>query len=163
MNTVTLGGLTVGTALLILSAIRWWFRDGHQPAAAVPYLLATAYGMLAILTTGGILGGTAGVALWGANGLGDLSLVYGVGGNTGDVTRARQIALSDGGYVMVLLLTVILFGLWKWATKVPNGKLAAGIGTGVCLGLSGTVAGAAAVPLASAVNAAGILFTQAMK
>ncbi|SOB84222.1 hypothetical protein [Streptomyces sp. 1331.2] len=163
MNTVTLGGLAVGASLLVLSAIRWWFRDGHQPAAAVPYLLATAYGMLAILTTGGLLGGSAGVALWGANGLGDLSLVYGVGGTTTDVTRANQVALSPGGYVIVLLLTVVIVGLWKWAGKVPNGKLAAGIGTGVCLGLSGTIAGAAAVPLASAVNAAGVLFTQAMQ
>ncbi len=163
MNTVTLGGVAVGSALLVLSVIRWWFHDGHKPAAAVPYLLATAYGMLAVLAAGGLLGQVAGLTLWGANGLGDLSLVYGVGGSSTNVTRVHQIALADGGYVIVLLLTVALFGLWKWAKKVPNGRLAAGAATGICLGLSGTVAGAAAVPLASAVNAAGLLFTQAMQ
>jgi hypothetical protein len=159
MNTVTLGGVAIGTGILVLTGIRWWFREKRQIAALTPFLLSAAYGMLAILTTGGILGGAAGIALWGANGLGDLSLVYGVGGTTSNVTRAHQVALAPGGYVIVFLLTLVIVGLWKWAGRIPTGKLFFGIIAGICLGLSGTVAGAAAVPLASGVNALGLGFT----
>lgn len=163
MTTVTLGGLTVGLAILVLTGLRWWFRENHQISALVPFLLSAAYGMLAILTAGGIIGTTLGWALWGANGLGDLSLVYGVGGTTADVTRTHQVALNSGGYVVVLLLTVTIAGLWKWASRIPTGKLLSGILAGACLGLSGAVAGAAAVPLASGANAIGIGFTMVLQ
>lgn len=159
MNIVTLGGLTAGIGILILTGMRWWFREGHKPAALVPFLLAFAYGMLAIISTGGLISGIAGATLWGANGLGDLALVYGVGGQSANVTRAAQTALSNGGYVVVLLLTLVIFGLAKWAKKVPVSKLAFGALAGICLGLSGTVAGVAAVPLASAANGVGLIFT----
>lgn len=156
---VTLGGVAVGAVLLVLFTIRWWFKEKHRPSAAVPFLLSVAYGMLLILSGGGLLGRASGVLLWGANGIGDISLVYGFGGGTADVTRAAQLVLTDGGHVVVLLLTVILIGLWKWAGKVPNGKIAAGITSGICLGLSGTVAGVCAVPLASGTNMLGLPFT----
>jgi hypothetical protein len=163
MNTVTLGGVAIGAGILVLAGLRWWFREKRQIAALTPFLLSAIYGMLAILTAGGLLGGAAGIALWGANGLGDLALVYGVGGTTADVTRARQIALSPGGYVVVFLLTLVIVGLWKWAGKIPTGTLFFGIVAGSCLGLSGTIAGAAAVPLASGVNAIGLGFTAILR
>lgn len=159
MNLVTLGGVTVGVAILTATAIKWVFREKKQPAALVPFVLAFAYGMLLILSAGGLLGSAADIALWGANGLGDLSLVWGVGGGTQDVTRPTAMPLSNGGHAIVLLLTVALFALWKFAGRIPNGKLAAGILCGICLGLSGAVAGWAAVPLASGANLAGLALT----
>lgn len=157
---VSLGGVTVGAALLISFGLRWWFQEKHKPVKAVPYLLAVAYGMLLILSGGGILGGLAGFALWGTNGIGDLGLVYGVGGTTMDVTRARQLVLTPGGHVVVILTTVVLIGLWKWAKgKIPHYKIAWGSLTGISLGLSGSLAGAAAIPLGSVVNLLGSGFT----
>ncbi|MGW6915551.1 hypothetical protein ACWGB8_17290 [Kitasatospora sp. NPDC054939] len=163
MNTVTLGGLCVGISVLIGIGVRWWFHEAHRPAAAVPYLLSIAYGMIGIISTGGLLSGVFGIALWGASGLGDLALVFGVGGSTADTTRAQQVALTSGGYVTVLLLTVTVICLVRWASAVPVRKVIAGSLGGACLGLSGTVAGAAAVPLASAVNALGAAVTMAIQ
>lgn len=165
MNTtqsVSLGGVTVGAAILITYGIYWWHQEKRKPGRAGAFLLATAYGMLLILSGGGLLGWGAGLTLWGANGVGDHSLVWGVGGTTMDVTRARQLVLQPGGHVIVLLLTVALIALWKWAHKIRSWKLAAGIICGICLAMSGTVAGAAAVPLGSSVNAVGAVFTKAM-
>jgi hypothetical protein len=159
---VTLGGVTVGTAILIGVAIRWWFKEKHRPSDLVPFVLSIAYGMLLILSGGGLLGRAAGVALWGANGIGDGVLRFGVGGTTMDVTRARQLVLDSGGHVVVALLTVALVALWMWAPKIRNWKIAFGVLAGVCLALSGTMAGAAAVPLGSGVDALGSIVTTAM-
>lgn len=157
MTTVTLGGFTVGLALIVIQAIRWWTRENHRIAALVPYLLSVAYGMTAIYGVGAILGGLFHIALWGANGLGDLSLVFGVGGTTHDVTGGHTGALTSGGYAVVALLTVVLVCLCVWARSVPVWKVIAGTMAGICLGLVGSVASTAAVPLASAVNAIGAL------
>lgn len=162
MHNVTLGGTAVGAAILIGYLIRWWFQEKHQLARLIPFFLSIAYGMLLILSGGGLLGGGAGVALWGSNGLGDGALRYGVGGGSHDVTRARQFVLDDGGHVVVLLLTVALVALWVWAPQIRNWKIAAGVLCGICLALSGTLAGAAAVPLGSGVDLAGLAFTEVM-
>lgn len=162
MNTVTLGGICAGLSILIGIIIRWWFKEGHKPGALAPYLIAFAYGTLAILTTGSLLAGLAGVALWGLNGLGDLGLIYGIGGESASVTRGTQAVLTSGGYVVMFLFTAAIVSLTLWAkAKVPVGKIIAGALAGILLGLSGTWAGAAAVPLASAVNVIGIPITQA--
>lgn len=157
MPTVTLGGLTVGLCLLTIQGIRWWTRENHKLAALVPYLLSVAYGMLAIYGIAGILGVLFHIALWGANGLGDLTLVFGVGGSTHNVTGGHVSALTAGGYVIVTVLTVVLACLCIWAKSVPVWKVVAGTLAGLCLGLVGGVAATAAVPLASAVNALGAL------
>lgn len=162
MHTVTLGGTATGAALLIGYLIRWWFQEKHQVSKLMPFVVATAYGMLLILSGGGLLGGAAGIALWGSNGIGDGALKYGVGGSTHDVTRARQLVLDDGGHVVVLLITVAIVALWLWAPKIRNWKLAIGVLCGVCLALSGTLAGAAAVPLGSGVDLLGLGFTEVM-
>lgn len=161
-HTVTLGGVTVGSACVVAYGIYWWFRESHKAGALVPFTLSTAYGMLLTLSGGGLLGWSARSTLWGANQVGDKSLRWGVGGTTMDVTRARQLVLDPGGHVVVLLITVALVCLWKWAKKLRSWKLAVGLVAGVCLALSGTVAGAAAVPLGDGVNALGSAFTKAM-
>jgi hypothetical protein len=106
-HNVTLGGVAVGTAILIRTLVRWWFKEKHRPSDLVPFVLSIAYGMLLILSGGGLLGGGARVALWGANGIGRRRPHYGVGGTTMDVTRARQLVLDPGGHVVVALLTVV--------------------------------------------------------
>jgi len=155
MTTVTLGGFTVGLCLLTIQGIRWWTQESHKISALVPYLLSVAYGMLAVYGVGAILGWIFHIALWGANGLGDLGLVYGVGGSTHDVTGSHTSALTPGGNVVVILLTVALVCLCIWAKSVPVWKVVMGATAGLCIGLVGTVAATAAVPLASAVNALG--------
>lgn len=160
LHTVTLGGTAVGAALLIGYLIRWWFQEKHKPSHLMPFVLSMAYGMLLILSGGGLLGGGAGIALWGSNMVGDGALKYGVGGTTQDVTRDRLLVLTEGGHVVVLLLTVALLALWKWAPKIRNWKIAVGMLCGICLALSGTLAGAAAVPLGSGVDLAGLAFTE---
>jgi hypothetical protein len=159
MTTVTLGGLTAGFSLITINCLRWWLREQRRIAALVPFLLALAYGIVAVLSAGGLLGGLAHITLWGANGLGDLSLVYGVGGHTRDVTRVSQQALTDGGHAVVVLMTVVLICLCIWSKRLPIWKVAGGAIAGVSLGLVGSIAGAAAVPLASGVNFAGSIFT----
>lgn len=161
-HTVTLGGVAVGSSVLAAYAVYWWYREKHQPGALVPYLLAAAYGMLLVLSGGGILGWAAACTLWGSNAVGDKALKWGVGGTTADVTRARELVLDPGGHVVVLVLTVVLVALAVWAKKLRSWKLVAGLVCGICLALSGTVAGAAAMPLGSSVNAMGVVFTKAM-
>lgn len=161
-HTVTLGGVAVGSCILAAYIVYWWFREQHKAGATVPFVLAAAYGMLLTLSGGGLLGYAARTTLWGSNFVGDNALRYGVGGTTMDVTRARELVLDQGGHVVVLLVTVVLIALWKWAKKLRSWKLAVGLVCGICLALSGTVAGAAAVPLGSGVNSLGVLFTKAM-
>lgn len=161
-HTVTLGGVTTGAALLIIYATYWWFREKHRPRALIPFILSAAYGMLLALSGGGLLGWGARSVLWGSNQVGDKSLRWGVGGTTMDVTRARQLVLDPGGHVIVLLLTVTLICLCVFAKKLRSWKLVIGIVCGICLALSGTLAGAAAVPLGSGVDTLGVVFTKAM-
>jgi hypothetical protein len=159
---INLGGVAVGVGIILMFGIRWWFKEKRQWGALVPFVLAHLYGMLAALATvtaWSILGVATWAAIWAANVAGYAGLVYGVGGNAPNVTRAQPIVLTDGGFVIIFLFTLVFFALWKWAPRVPNGKLAAGAMSGVCLALSGAVAGAAAVPLGSAVNALGAGFS----
>ncbi|MFF5984401.1 hypothetical protein ACFY78_36720 [Streptomyces olindensis] len=159
---ISLGGVTAGTAVILVFLVRWWFAEGHRWSALVPFVLSFLYGMLAALAALGswsVLGAVTWVSLWSANVGGWIALVWGVGGTDHNITRAPQLALTSGGYAIVLLLTALLFALWKWAAKVPNWKLAAGAFSGVAVALSGNVAGVAAVPLGSAANLAGAWFT----
>ncbi|SFD12523.1 hypothetical protein [Streptomyces aidingensis] len=154
---VGLGGVTIGLCILAWTLTAWWMRDKHKPAAIAPYLLSACYGILIVLSTGGLLGAVAGVALWGGNTAGAAALEYGVGGTAPDVTRSSPLTLTPGGHVLVLLATVVLAGIWKFSGKLRGRRVPAGIITGICLGLSGGIAGWAAVVLAPAVNIPGDL------
>ncbi|WNI16926.1 hypothetical protein [Actinacidiphila sp. ITFR-21] len=161
-SAVTLGGVTTGTALLIIYGTYWWHREKHRPRTLIPVILAIAYGMLITLSGGGLLGWGSRITLWGGNQIGDKALSWGVGGTTMDVTRAHQLVLDPGGHVVVLLLTVTLVCIARFSKKLRSWKLLLGLAAGICLALSGTVAGAAAMPLGSSVNALGAVFTQEM-
>lgn len=159
---INLGGVALGVGIILMYAIRWWFKEKHQPTALIPFVLAHAYGLLAALaafTSWSALGIATWAAIWLANVAGYAGLVWGVGGNAPLVTRGQPVVLTDGGFVIVFLLTLAFIALWKWAPRVSNEKLGAGAFSGVCLALSGSVAGAAAVPLGSAANMLGAGFT----
>jgi hypothetical protein len=100
--------------------MRWFMREKKRLGALIPFVLSLLYGMLAALAALGawpLLGAVTWLGLWAGNVVGYAGLVYGVGGNSPDVTRAQQIALTDGGYAVVLLLTLVLIGLLKWGPK----------------------------------------------
>jgi hypothetical protein len=161
---INLGGVTLGVAVVLVVILRWVLREGHRPAALVPFVLSHIYGMLEALAALGswsALGAGTWATLWAANVAGYAGLVWGVGGTAPDVTRANQLVLTPGGYAIVFLFTAVLIALWKWAPKVPNWKIAVGAFSGVAVALSGNVAGVAAVPLGSSANLLGSWYTAA--
>lgn len=161
MQFVTIGGVTVGIAILIHHLVGWWpslktlSKDPMgQAAKLAPFLIAWSYGVLAILGVGGLVGWAADTALWISNWLGDVALVWGVGGKAGQpVAAAAYLPLTQTGGAVVLILTVALLAAVKKSKYGRDIKL--GAWCGVCLGTSAGIAGFAAVPLAQAVNWAG--------
>lgn len=162
MNTaLTIGGVTVGLAILVHHLVGWWPGSKSLRAdplahagALLPFLVAWAYGVLAVLTVGGIIGWAFDTTVWISNWLGDAALVWGVGGEAGQSAAGTvYLPLTQTGSAIVLLLTV---GIVAAAKKSRYGRdLKAGAWCGACLGTSAGVAGLAAVPLAQAVNAVG--------
>ncbi|MYX16867.1 hypothetical protein GTY67_26320 [Streptomyces sp. SID8374] len=161
MNIVTIGGVTVGLCILIATLVQWYpgYRTLKKKPVPflgqlLPFVLAWAYGVLAILTVGGVVGWIADTALWISNWLGDVALVWGVGGQAGrSANAATYLPLTQTGTALVLILTV---GMIVGAKKSKYGSdLKRGSWCGICLGTSAGVAGFAAVPLAQAVNWAG--------
>jgi hypothetical protein len=160
-STVSLAGIAAATGIIIWFGIYWWLKEGHKPKKIISFLLALAYGILAILGTAGAWSGLGAIswgALWVNNLAGYVGLVWGVGGSNQDVTRAAQIVLTPGGYVILFLCTIVLVALVKFS-KISKWKVIFGFIAGCGLGLSGSVAGAAAIPLASAANLLGVGFT----
>jgi hypothetical protein len=160
---ISLGGIAVGFAVIAAFVVRWWLKEGRSWIALIPFVFALLYGMLAAISaynSVSALGAVAWLAIWAGNLAGYVGLVWGVGGTDRNVTRAVPIAIEPGGYVILFLLTVVFVCLLAWGgKKIPRGKLAAGALAGALLALSGTVAGIAAIPLGSATNAAGAIFT----
>lgn len=161
MTIVTYGGVTVGLCILVATLIGWYpgYRTLKKKPVPflgqlLPFVLAWSYGVLAILTVGGLVGWAADTALWISNWLGDVALVWGVGGEPGQHgPTVAYVPLTQTGGAIVLLLTI---GMIVGAKKSKYGSdLKRGSWCGVCLGTSAGVAGFAAVPLAEAVNWAG--------
>jgi len=157
----TLGGVTIGLALLIRHLIYWWpglkslqTSPLQHAGALLPFLAAWCYGALAILTVGGLIGWFADTTLWITNWLGDAALVWGVGGQAGVTSRGPSyLPLTQTGGAIVLLMTVALVAAVKKSSRGQD--LKAGAWCGICLGTSAGIAGFAAVPLAQAANAVG--------
>uniref|UniRef100_UPI0035DE579D hypothetical protein n=2 Tax=Bacteria TaxID=2 RepID=UPI0035DE579D len=106
---INLGGVALGVGIIILFVMRWVMREKRRLGALIPFVLSVLYGMLAALAALGsvsALGGVTWVALWAGNVAGYAALVWGIGGNAPDVTRANQLVLTDGGYVVVFLITL---------------------------------------------------------
>ena len=162
MIVVTIGGVTVGLAILVRHFIQWWPEGGYKallkkPAAyagdLLPFLFGWAYGALGILTTMGLIGWAFDTALWASNWLGDAALWIGVGEAPGQTAAGAPIQLSTVGNCMVLLLTVAVVTAVKKSKMGPPIKR--GTWCGLCLGTSAGIAGAVAGPLAMGVNSLG--------
>jgi hypothetical protein len=161
MNYVTYGGVTVGLCLLIHQLVTWWpgrkalMKDPvKQAAELLPFLLGWTYGCLTTLGVGGLVGLVSGTVLGLSNWLGDVALVWGVGGAGGQTAAAKTfVPLSGPGLGIVLILTVAFLAAVK---KSKHGQqLKRGGWCGICLGTSAGVAGFAAVPLATAATIVG--------
>ncbi|WP_030928469.1 hypothetical protein [Streptomyces sp. NRRL B-24720] len=158
MTIVTIGGVTVGLCILAWQLISWWPSLGRlrkdpvgQVGQLAAFLFAWAYGVLAILTLGGFIGWVADTTLWISNWLGDVALVWGVGGSTGQTAgRVAYLPLTQTGGAIVFILTACMIAAAKKSKH--GGDIKAGTWCGICLGTSAGVAGFAAVPLAQAVN-----------
>lgn len=161
--TISLGGVTLGVGIIVLSVMRWVMREKKRIGALVPFVLSVMFGMLCSLAALGgwsVLGAVTWVSLWAGQLAGYAGLVYGVGGNSPNVTRAHPVVLTDGGYAVFFLFTLVVIGLLKWGPKQSAVKILFGCLAGILVALSGNVAGVAAVPLASGVNALGVPFTR---
>ncbi|MCZ4605358.1 hypothetical protein O3S80_16705 [Streptomyces sp. Lzd4kr] len=161
MNYVTAGGVTVGLCLLIHQLVTWWpgykrlTKDPvKQAAELLPFLLGWAYGCLTTLGVGGLVGLVSGAILGLSNWLGDVALVWGVGGAGEQEVGAKTfVPLSGPGLAVVLILTVAFIAAAKKSSY--GSELKRGAWCGICLGTSANVTGFAAVPLATAANVIG--------
>lgn len=159
MTYVTIGGVTVGVCLLLITLIRWW--PGLKPLTSdplrqagrlAPFLAAWTHGCLITLGVGGLIGFIADTTLWITNWLGDAALVWGVGGQTGQHgTGATFIPLTQTGGGIVLILSAGMITAMK-KSKKHGRELKMGLWCGITLGTSAGVAGFAAAPIAQAAN-----------
>lgn len=158
----TLGSVIIGLGLLILNIGGAWpgyKRFRKQPLAffstLIPFTFGYLYGTALILCAGGLLGWIANLALWGSGWIGDSALIWGVGGQREDVTRAgTATVLTNGGLAMVLILAFVVVVIMR---KRADDKraISQGMLAGVLLGTVRGVAGILAVPVASGLNLAG--------
>jgi hypothetical protein len=160
VNYLTFGGVTVGICLLVHQLVTWWpgykavTKDPvRQLGELLPFLLGWAYGCLTTLGVGGLVGLVSGTVLGLSNWLGDVALVWGVGGHGGRTAAAVFVPLSGPGLGIVLILTIAFIAAAK---KSRHGQhLKRGAWCGITLGTSAGVAGFAAVPLATAASIVG--------
>lgn len=159
MGYVTIGGVTVGVCILVATIIQWWpgmktLRSDplRQAGRLLPFLTAWAYGVLVTLGVGGLIGWIAKTTLWITNWLGDVALVWGVGGQSGQHgSGAAYIPLTQAGGGIVLILTAAIVVAVKKSARYGH-DLKWGAWCGITLGTSAGVAGFAAVPVAQAAN-----------
>lgn len=154
-NVVSLGAVVVGLSITGWYVTTWWVGSKkHSIKDLLPFICCSLYGMLLILTAGGILGGLAGWALWGSSQVGDAALTYGVGAGTPDVTRQSSLVLTDGGAATVIVMTVVLCAVWR-RKRSFHVEYALGVVNGITLGLASGIAGVAATVLGPVVNTSG--------
>lgn len=166
---VTLGCVTLGTIIVLLTFLRWWKKgssggggkggegSGRKWGQLVPFVIALAYGMLIVLSASSVsaLGFLVRAGLWGGNGLGHVYLVWGIGGNDQPMSSATPALLTIGGKATLAIWTALQLGAQMWSKKQARLYSTLGVCAGVCLGLSAGIAGVAASPLASFANGAG--------
>ncbi|MGW2584538.1 hypothetical protein ACWCYZ_24965 [Streptomyces virginiae] len=156
---VSLGGVTVGLALLGWEITIWWpglkqARKVKNLLKLLPFAAVWLYGMCLILSAGGLLGAGADWSLWGSSTIGNAALAYGVGGGTPVVTRTSNLVLTDGGHAVVVIATVVLIAVWV-KRRGFNWMVTRALVSGVSLGLASGVAGVAGYVLSPLVSTAG--------
>lgn len=157
---LTYGALVIGLIALAAELADWypgWKALRKKPLAyasgLVPFGFMWLVGALMSMCAGGLVGWATGWFVWGAGWLGDGALIYGVGGERQPVATGLSQPLTNGGLAMTLIILVVAVirlrrGGVSWSQR-------RGLISGATLGLSVGVAAVVAVPLASAVNAAG--------
>lgn len=160
----TSGAVTAGLCLLGWYVISWWpgrkALMGKKKVGYIlqllPFLFGWAYGALGVLSVMGLIGWGFDSALWIANWLGDAANWLAVGAKAGQTSRGTYVPLTDDGGRFVVILTVCLLAVLKFRPAIAQ-ELKWGIGSGLCLGTSSSIAGLAAVPLAQAANDLGAI------
>lgn len=168
---VTLGCVTVGTITFTVTLLRWWKKSakagtkgeggGRRWSQLIPFVIALLYGLLIVMSASSVslLGLIDRLGLYGGQGLGHLYLVYGIGGQDHYITRGNTDLLTPGGKCILAIWTALQIAAQVWSKKQARLYATLGAVSGFCLGLSAGVAGVAAIPLASAVNASGAWYT----
>lgn len=169
---VTLGIVTCGTITLSVTLLRWWKKSGGKGKTddggsgrrwgqLVPLAIAFCYGMLVVIssTSVSLLGFLSRLGLWGGQAIGHAYLVWGIGGTDAHITRGQPDLLTPGGKAILAIWTALQIAAHLWSKKQARLYGTLGVVSGFCLGMSAGIAGAAAIPLASAVNAAGQWYT----
>ncbi|MFE5895848.1 hypothetical protein ACFQ67_00205 [Streptomyces sp. NPDC056488] len=161
--TPTLGAVLVGLIFLAWEIATWY--PGLKPLLAnplgqlgelLPFVLCWAIGALTAMVVGGLVGWIGDTALWGMNAFGDGLLVFGVGATTGTAPGSTSAPLTQGGLFMTLIVLAVFIARRK---KGQRGSKLRGWLSGIGLGLTGSIARYAAVPLASGANLAGVWLT----
>lgn len=155
---VSLGGVTVGLSLFAWDFSRWFAANKKRLAPKAlrrlaPFLVCVAYGTLLILSAGGLIGAAADWSLWGTNQVGEIVLVYGVGGTAPNVTRSGSLGLTPGGHAVVIIMTVVLIAVTS--IRGMRWDFLRGVLSGISLGLASSVAGLAGIVLAPVVSTLG--------
>ena len=161
--TPTLGAVLVGLIFLVWEIATWYpsikaLRAdplGHL-GDLLPFLICWAIGALTAMVVGGLVGWAGDTALWGLNTFGDGLLVFGVGAQTGTAPGSTSAPLTEGGLFMTAL---VLAGFIARRGRGATGSKWRGWLSGIGLGLTGSIARYAAIPLASAANMSGFWLT----
>ncbi|MFI6606870.1 hypothetical protein [Streptomyces sp. NPDC050507] len=169
--TVSLGAVTIGLGILAWHLTKWWKAGGggakampgagggggagRDPKALIPLLSSMCLGMVSITAAGGLIGTGAQFLLNSGSLIGNWSLTAATGTVTPEVTRSGLKALSPGGCALLVIYFVTCTALWKSGAKILKGKIAAGVTSGVMLGLSAGFSGMASVALVTITNAVG--------
>ncbi|MFD4740602.1 hypothetical protein ACFWNQ_25040 [Streptomyces virginiae] len=163
MITPTLGAVLFGLAFLVWEIAVWYpgvktLQSSPLPQLGelLPFLLCWGIGALTVMVVGGVVGFLGDFTLWGMNTFGDGILIYGVGAKTGTAPGSTSAPLTEGGLFMTVLVLVAFIARRR---RGATGSKWRGWLSGVGLGLTGSIARYAAVPLASAANLSGVWFT----
>lgn len=150
---VSLGAITFGLMVWVWQIMRWkanspkgaWKDRQALGKLLIPFFPLWLYGNLMILCANGLIGWIAGASLWAGDTVGKHVLQDGVGASAPDVTRSAGLALTNPGYMVVVLITtgVVAYGVHKGTFKGKGRwNLILPVVSGTCMGLSAGVAGA---------------------
>jgi len=163
----TMGSCALGIALLLGILAEWWpglgaFQGSKKGKSGVKDAILTLAPLaLVILGVGGLVGWLANFTLWGVGWVGDGALIWGVGGTRANIGLGGQrMVLTNGGLMVMLVATFVILAIRRrpktsaWTVRCINRGVLCGILTGTVASISAAMA----IPLASAVNAAGQWF-----
>lgn len=138
---LTLFGLGISLAILFANLRSWWTSPGRDPKMLIPFGANFAWGALATVCAGGLLGWLAGCAAAGTNTAGTRAVGGATGATDSTIARGTLGTLTPEGAVVMFLMTVGVVLAWKAAGKVEKRRMAGGAICGSTLCLTAGVAG----------------------